>query len=135
MYKGKTIDGVGYKNDSRTISFPGISAGYEQHSLKDLESGKYRALVYVSHAGIYVGDIYEFNGSQYLATWDLKKKTVTGSGWDWFWGTSDTDDPSDVAVTNKTYRICRKKTGKGGDFMAITPIKLVPMPMLIPVPK
>jgi hypothetical protein len=36
-----------------------------------LKNQKVKSIVNVTHVGIYAGDIYEFNGKQYLATWNL----------------------------------------------------------------
>jgi hypothetical protein len=82
---------------------------------------------------VYAGDIYEFNGKQYLATWNLKDNTVELSKWDYAWGTSDTDDEEDLAITNETYNVYRSKTGMGGDFLALSPIKLKHFPFVLQV--
>lgn len=82
---------------------------------------------------MYAGDIYEFNGRQYLATWNLKDDTVEISKWDYAWGTSDTDNEEDLATTNETYNIYRSETGMGGDFLALSPVKLEHFPFVLQV--
>jgi hypothetical protein len=52
---------------------------------------------------------------------------------DWLVGTSDTDDEDDLAITNGTYNIYRSKTGMGGDFLALSPIKLKHFPFIVQV--
>jgi len=100
---------------------------------KLLENQMTKSVIYVTDVGIYAGDIYEFNGQQYLATWDLKDNSVEISIWDYAWGTSDTDNDDDLAITNETYNIYRKNTGMGGDFLALTPIKIKPFPFILQV--
>lgn len=100
---------------------------------RHLANPQVKNIVYVTHVGIYAGDIYEFNGAQYLATWNLDKNEVETSIWDYLWGTSDTDDPKDLAITNETFNNYRNKTQKGGDFLAFSPVKLTPYPMVLPV--
>lgn len=100
---------------------------------RQLESLAVKKLIVITHVGMYAGDIYEFNGTQYLATWNLKKNTVEISLWDRAWGTSDTDDENDLAITNETFQVYRTKTGQGGDFIALTPIKLVEHSLILPV--
>jgi hypothetical protein len=95
--------------------------------------GNAKGVVYVTDIGIYAGDIYEFNGNQYLATWNLKENSVEISKWDYTWGTSDTDDEEDLAIPNETYNIYRQKTGKGGDFLALSPIRLKHFPFILQV--
>jgi hypothetical protein len=90
-------------------------------------------VVCVTHVGVYAGDIYEFNGAQYLATWNTVNNTVQLSTWDYLRGTSDTDDPKDIAVTNDTFINYRNKTNRGGDFLALSPVKLVPLSLTLPV--
>ncbi len=142
FYKGMTINASAYRqkklSESKALMYFGpILKDIPDKSLKEIE--KYlknptiKSVIYISHVGVYAGDIYEFNGSQYLATWDIKKNTVELSKWDYAFGTSDTDDDSDLAITNETYNIYRKNTGKGGDFLALTPIKLTQYPIVIPV--
>lgn len=80
-----------------------------------------------------MGDLYEFNGEQYLATWNIKDKKVFRSKADYLFSWQDFDDATDITVTNETYQIYRRKTGTGGDFMALTPIKLLGRKMLIPI--
>lgn len=50
-------------------------------------------IVYLTDIGIYAGDIYEFNGYQYLATWNLKKNTVklskVDAALDYVWPSTD----------------------------------------------
>lgn len=92
-----------------------------------------KKIMYVTHVGVYAGDIYEFNGAQYLATWNLKEKSVSISEWDALAGTSDTDDDEDLAITNETFQIYRDKTQKGGDFLALSPVKLVAKTMILPI--
>ena len=92
-----------------------------------------KSTVFVTHVGVYAGDVYEFNGAQYLATWNIVKNSVELSEWDYAWGNSDTDDPEDIAVTNETFVEYRKKTGKGGDFLALSPIRLTPLSIVLPV--
>lgn len=83
---------------------------------------------------MYAADLYEFNGDQYLATWNLKKNTVEISLWDaLFDASSDTDDDEDLSITNKTFEIYRNKKKRGGDFLALTPIKLVESPFVVQV--
>lgn len=98
-----------------------------------LKNPSVRSVVCVTHVGVYAGDLYEFNGAQYLATWDIENNTVELSNWDYAWGNSDTDDPKDIAVTNETFNDYRKKTGRGGDFLALSPIQLVPFSLTLPV--
>ena len=57
-----------------------------QEIKRHLKNPRIKSIVHVTHVGIYAGDIYEFNGSQYLATWNLKKNTVELSKWDYAWG-------------------------------------------------
>ena len=45
----------------------------------------------------------------------------------------DWDDPEDVKVTNRTDQDYRSHTGKGGHFMALTPIQLTGQKLLVPV--
>jgi hypothetical protein len=118
-----------YKNDP--LQLVPKSIRYEVY--KYLQNPKIKNVIYISHIGMYAADIYEFNGSQYLATWNLKNNTVEISKWDYLWGTSDTDDEEDLAITNETYNIYRQKTNKGGDFLALSPIKLVEYPFTVPV--
>jgi hypothetical protein len=92
-----------------------------------------KSVVYVSDIGMYAGDIYEFNGKQYLATWNLKENTVELSTWDYLRGSSDTEEEDDLAITNETYNIYRRKTGHGGDFLALSPIRLKYFPLILQV--
>jgi hypothetical protein len=88
----------------------------------------YESIIIVTAAGIYAGDIYEFGGSQYLGKWDLVKNTVGGSDWSAGWTrvyNSPAPDADVVDVENKLFRIYRDKTGKGGDFLVFTPIRLI----------
>lgn len=145
FYKGVAINAQVYRNNNKptkagTQPKPGsnpLTGIIPQTQLKAVEAQLARpnvkSVIYVSHVGVYAGDIYEFNGSQYLATWDIVNNTVELSNWDYMFGTSDTDDDTDLAITNETYNIYRKKTGKGGDFLALTPIRLSEYPMVISV--
>jgi broad specificity phosphatase PhoE len=144
---GRRVNRKGREKKPDKKPAPGVSGGgasqqngLEVIPLRDrktieshLRSPRTKNVVYVTHVGVYAGDIYEFNGKQYLATWNLKENTVTLSTWDYLWGTSDTDDKEDLAITNETYRIYREKTGKGGDFLALSPVKLVAYPFILPV--
>jgi len=156
FYKGQTIHAASYRSkklaesklkqnhpakkmvESKSKkSHPDILTGIDEKSLKEIEAhlnkANVKSVIYISHVGVYAGDIYEFNGSQYLATWDIVGNTVELSKLDYLVGTSDTDDDKDLAITNETYNIYRKKTGNGGDFMALTPVKLTKYPIVIPV--
>ena len=142
FYKGQTIHAASYRskklaNSKAKQCYPDILTGIAEKSLKEVETqlnkANVKSVIYISHVGVYAGDIYEFNGSQYLATWDIVSNTVELSKLDYLVGTSDTDDDKDLAITNETYNIYRNKTGKGGDFLALTPIKLTEFPIVIPV--
>jgi hypothetical protein len=135
FYKGYVINGPSYRNtlketqdkkNNKTTPKPTNQAKATQkdelHVIpnKDrqtidsyLKQPNAKGVVYVTDIGIYAGDIYEFNGNQYLATWNLKENSVEISKWDYTWGTSDTDDEEDLAIPNETYNIYRQKTGKG----------------------
>lgn len=135
FYKGQVINAAAYRDQVKCIKNPLAKIPAKQRS--EIESHlikpQCRSVVYVTHVGVYAGDIYEFNGAQYLATWNIVDDTVEISTWDYLRGTSDTDDPEDLAITNETFNIYRKKTGKGGDFLVLSPIKLTPYTMIIPV--
>lgn len=155
FYKGLSISGPAYrkklkemkdKKDGKVKPKPGKPGNATQKDEMDvipkkdregiesfLKQPNTKGVVYVTDVGIYAGDIYEFNGNQYLATWSLKKNTVEISKWDWLVGTSDTDDEDDLAITNETYNIYRSKTGMGGDFLALSPIKLKRFPFIVQV--
>jgi hypothetical protein len=91
-------------------------------------------VICVTHVGLYAGDIYEFNGSQYLGTWNLVDNTAEIDKWDFLFGdSSDTEDEDDLVISNATFRRYRKHTGKGGDFLALTPVDLVEFPFVFPV--
>jgi hypothetical protein len=151
FYKGMVISASVFrtaqekaKNNPQKQSFPAPNKKIKDplDSIPEMDRKKIVAhlkdprvvnVVYVTHVGVYAGDIYEFNGKQYLATWNLKDKTVELSRWDAAWGTSDTDDETDLAITNETFQIYRKKANKGGDFLALSPIKLTAYSLIIPV--
>lgn len=142
FYKGQTIDASVYrakKAHHKLVKqcFPDLLTGIDEPSLKKVEAyldkSSVKSVIYISHVGIYAGDIYEFNDSQYLATWDIVGNTIDISVLDFLVGTSDTDDETDLSITNETYRIYRDKTGMGGDFIALTPVKLIKFPIIIPV--
>ena len=106
-----------------------------------------KSIVFVTHVAIYAGDIYEFEGWQYLGSWDIKNKKVIKSKldaldtWTGYYprprrSAGDLFSSNFyVYVENETFRKYRKSTCKGGDFMAFTPIKLEDNPQLIPVVK
>jgi hypothetical protein len=87
-----------------------------------------QAVIIVKAVGIYVGDVFEFNGDQYLGHWDLTKGTVSAK----FWHHKDPDDVQPdkngvIEIGNATFRRYRDHTGRGGDFLVFSPIKLVPI--------
>lgn len=152
FYKGQVINAVAFRADRKNNAAPKKSTAPIPHKAnidRDpltaipakqrkkielyLKNPLIKNIIYVTHIGIYAGDIYEFNGKQYLATWNIVKNTVGLSKWDYLWGTSDTDDAEDLAITNETFEIYRKKTGKGGDFLALSPIKFTPYSIILPV--
>ena len=104
-----------------------------------------KSIVLVSHVAIYAGDVYEFNGWQYLGSWDIQNKTVIKSNLDaldtisfYFArpGLSGGDVFSSnryVYVENETFRKYRDATCMGGDFLAFTPMSLEGVTQLIPV--
>ncbi len=135
MYQGEVYTGVEYRKLEKapTISLPGIAPHLVKDAFEKLGSGRYKAIVYVSNVGVYAGDIYEFNGNQYLATWDIVNHRVESSYADAAKPWEDWDDPEDVKITIRTYQDYRSHTGKGGDFMALTPIQLTGPKLLVPV--
>ena len=137
MYKGEVFNGAEYQKLNKSvcpaIRLPGIAPKEAEDAVSRLLSGQYKALLYIEDVGVYMGDIYEFNGDQYLATWDIKNKKVFQSKIDYVFDGQDFDDPTDITVTNATYQIYRRETGKGGDFMALTPMKLLGFKRLIPI--
>lgn len=120
-----------------TSFFSRVPLAAQRDVLQAAEQFNTRAVLYVTDVGVYAGDVYEFNDSQYLGTWDIINRDSSISYLDLLknWNTDDTDDDEDVAVNNKTYRTYRERTGKGGDFLALSPIRLVrlPRPHVIPL--
>ena len=104
-----------------------ISAARLEENLKKLE--KFKAVIIVEAVGIYLGDIFEFNGKQYLGTWNPTKLDVKASIWDGVGysepGPVAPDKDGWIVVGNETFRNYRDVTGKGGDFLVFTPVKLV----------
>lgn len=153
FYKGQVVNGAAFRTNQHNCGAakPGAPGGKPSGGacIKDplariaaeqrgsvealLKNANVKNVVCVTHVGVYAGDIYEFNGAQYLATWNTANNTVELSKWDYLWGSSDTDDPKDIAVTNKTFNDYRNKTNKGGDFLALSPVKLVPFSLTLPV--
>ena len=136
MYKGETIADSSFADRIASIKpfardlLPGGVWKTDAELVKLLEA-RFKAVVCVDSVGVYAGDIYEFNGWQYLGNWDLEKKTVSGNaayaadsvlfntvkyGW----------RNQIINVENQTFRDYRTATCKGGDFIALTPIKLTP---------
>src|SRR5262249_51732385 len=74
-------------------------------------------LVTVERVGIYVCDSFDFNDlhvyPEPLGFWDETTKTVSKSG-----------NPFNL-VTNGDYRDFRKNTGKGGDLMVFSDVKII----------
>jgi hypothetical protein len=101
-----------------------------EENLKKLEA-TVQAIIIVKAVGIYLGDIFEFGGKQYLGTWDLTKLDVQGSKWDGAWysepGPVEPDAKGKIVVGNETFRRYRSETNQGGDFFVFTPVKLVPV--------
>lgn len=110
-----------------------IPIGQRAEIEKHIKDSRTKSVVCVTHVGIYAGDIYEFNGDQYLATWNLEKNTVNISYYDALFGSSKTDDPKSLTITNGTFNEYRKNTGMGGDFLALSPVRLAPLSLIIPV--
>jgi hypothetical protein len=159
FYKGYVISGPAYreklkktqeKKNKKSIAKPAkpttkvkieeleVIPNKDRVSIESyLKQPNAKNVVYVTDIGIYAGDIYEFNGHQYLATWNLTKDTVELSKWDaaldYVWSSTDTDDDGNITISNDTYNIFRKKTGKGGDFLALSPIKLKHFPFILKV--
>lgn len=135
MYKGEVFNGGEFSKLKKApnIQLPGIPAKVTSDAVSKLMSGDYKAFIFIENVGVYMGDLYEFNGDQYLATWNIKDKKVFRSNADYLFSWQDFDDATDITVTNETYQIYRRKTGTGGDFMALTPIKLLGRKMLIPI--
>jgi len=103
------------------------SAAKFEENLKNLE--KFKAVIIVEAVGIYLGDIFEFNGRQYLGTWNPTKLDVKASRWDAVRysepGPVKPDKDGWIVVGNETFRNYRSVTRKGGDFFVFTPVKLV----------
>jgi hypothetical protein len=101
-----------------------------EENLKKLEA-TLKAVIIVRAVGIYVGDIFEFGGPQYLGTWDLTGLDVEESYWDALnYSEPDPVDPDakgKIRVGNNTFRTYRTATKQGGDFFVFTPVKLVPI--------
>ncbi|OMH28059.1 DUF6402 family protein [Motiliproteus sp. MSK22-1] len=151
FYKGHTINAIKYRENKalskherntkptksdllKTPSLFGEMPNFMHLNIKrHLENKQVKSVICVSHIGIYAGDIYEFNGPQYLGTWDTVNNKVFVSNWDALWGSSDTDDNKDLSITNETFRIYRDKKKMGGDFFAFSPIKLILKPLVIPI--
>ena len=135
MYKGEVFNGSEFLKlkTAPNINLPGIAPKDTNDAISKLMSGEYKAVLYIGDVGVYMGDLYEFNGDQYLATWDIKNKKVFQSKIDYVFDGQDFDDPTDITVTNETYQIYRRQTGTGGDFMALTPMKLLGFKRLIPI--
>ncbi len=135
MYQGDVYSGEEFRKlkTPPAINLPGISPDLVKDALAKLGSGEYKAVVHVRNVGVYAGDMYEFNGSQYLATWNIVEHKVKSSVLDAAKPWDDWDDPEDVKITNQTYQDYRAKTGNGGDFLALTPIQLTGQKLLVPV--
>ena len=65
----------------------------------------------IKEVGIFVRDSYDFEGGQYLGTWDDVKNTV-----------SRNPAASGEAVYNSTFRDWRTKNGMGGDYMIFSDV-------------
>lgn len=158
FYKGQIVNGTAFRTNQKncgTAIFtakPGAPVAPQSPSgacIKDplarvpadqrgsvaklLMNPSVKNVVCVTHVGVYAGDIYEFNGKQYLATWDTVNNKVRPDTWDYMFSNGDTSDPKNITVTNDTYIDYRNKTGNGGDFLALSPVKLVPLSITLPV--
>lgn len=82
----------------------------------------------VKEVAIFIRDSYDFNGDQFLGTWNDTKDTVSrsmfGIGGDMVW--------------NSDFRKWRKDNGMGGDYMIYSDVKKIslqkPDSFIIPVP-
>jgi hypothetical protein len=78
-------------------------------------------VVYINEVGVYAMDSYDFNDgpdswiSQPLGIWDVKA------------GEARLRPPGEY-VNNKTFQEFRSKTGRGGDFMIYSDVKVVKLP-------
>ena len=138
FYKGFVINRYAFHfSQYRKDNIPyTATSSLKEGIIKALNNEKIKDLLVVTHVGLYAGDIYEFNGSQYLGTWDTVNNTVQISRWDYLrrpFSGDDTDNPKDLSITNETFRKYRMKTGCGGDFVILTPIELKPCAFTIPV--
>jgi hypothetical protein len=97
-------------------------------NLAKLESG-FKAIIVVKAVGIYLGDIYEFNGAQYLGHWDLTNKKVDIHYISAAWNSDSAEDAPDknnvIWIGNATFRKYRTSTNMGGDFLIFSPVKLL----------
>ena len=158
MYKGETIlkKDFGNRIDDIFDNYKSLKTNIPNthHSIFSVSSKEallaacqthLKSIVFVSHVAIYAGDIYEFNGWQYLGSWDIKNKTVIKSKLDAldtlaFYFPRPRLSGGDVFssnryvyVENETFRKYRDATCMGGDFFAFTPISLERVTQLIPV--
>lgn len=141
MYRGETIGSDQFEariaDLKKLAPSLGLGPGMEDEDLLALLKRLYRGLILVDAVGVYAGDIYEFGGWQYLGNWDLKANRVSGR-WDFAvdsWFFDDLRYGGDTYnIENATFRKYRDKTGRGGDFLALTPIRLIPSRRLIPIP-
>ena len=89
-------------------------------------------LLYVKDVGIYAGKVYDFNSDKYIATWDIVNHQVDANRLDAFWSAANTDADEDLIITQEVFRTYRDRTRKGGDFIALSPVRLEPKSVLIP---
>lgn len=148
MYRGTNLPYTVFKEQMPRLRsilassglLPGNVALKSNDEVAQWLAERYLAVMIVSDVGVFAADIYEFNGFQYLGNWDLETKTVWG-GKAWAIDAWLMDDVrygrrrQIINVENATFRRYREATCKGGDFMALTSIKMLPRSRAILIPK
>ncbi len=145
MYRGETIAADQFASRLKDLrprlsslnpSPSSLPESQQDTPLVETLRARYQALIVIDAVGVYAGDLYEFNGWQYLGNWDLKNQKVWGNrayALD-SWLFDGVTYGESVNVENATFRRYRDATGRGGDFLALSPIKLIAAKRLIPVP-